>query len=911
MNTDPMNSCACGACQDASSETPLVVHNPAGQDSLRYRVGTHSAFKASMLQALSASDALRSLSTREEEDPSIALVDAWATVLDVLTFYQERIIQEGYLRTADERLSLVELARHISYRPKPGVAAQTWLAFSMDESPGAPTAAIVPAGTKVQSIPGQDEKPQLFETIEPITARVAWNALQPKLRQAQVIGKGSTNLFLQGVNVQVQIGDVIAIVGEERIDFSGSENWDVRTISAIETDLSAGLTRISWREGLGHDSPLVYPGSNAKVFIFRQRASLFGFNAPDFRLFGKDQQANFDSTNAKSPDWPNYRLIPDSGTLLYTDTVYPKFVSDSWIALQTPEYTELYRVVKNDTEAKTAYSLSAKVSKLELDTGENFSKFNTRKTVVLGQSEALPLAETPLQSPVFGQKIELTAFEGSLQSGQKIILSGEPATHLKVTPRKVVLKKGNQETEVLLPLTFVPNAGQSAQLKTGEILEIAGAPELQLNGLLRWPLVRKGKPGHVDALESDFDAWTPAPPTPPNPLTNKPLLSESHYIDRVDGNTITLRETLKGVYLRSSLRINANVAEATHGESKMEVLGSGDGSRAFQKFKLKQKPLTYISADSSSGIKSTLQVRVNDLLWEEVPSFYGRGPLERIFVTLTDDDGTVSVQFGDGITGARLPSGTENVRAFYRIGIGLEGLVKAGQLSMLLSPQLGLKSAINLQAPYGAENPEAIEDIRSNAPLTVLGLDRIVSVPDYQFFANAFAGIGKARADLLWVGPEKILHLTIASAAQGAVAEETRKKLKTAIDAARHALFPVVLNSFTPVTFGLKAKIKTAAEYLPEQVLGQVKNALEAAYSFEHRDFAQSVSASEIIAVMQGIKGVIAVDLDELGGKNPFGSQLFKLKAAAAQWDNGAILPAELLLIDPAQIILSLWNNEN
>ena len=115
----------------------------------------------------------------------------------------------------------------------------------------------------------------------------------------------------------------------------------------------------------------------------------------------------------------------------------------------------------------------------------------------------------------------------------------------------------------------------------------------------------------------------------------------------------------------------------------------------------------------------------------------------------------------------------------------------------------------------------------------------------------------------------------------------------------------------TSSAFGLKAKIKTAAEYLPEQVLGQVKNALEAAYSFEHRDFAQSVSASEIIAVMQGIKGVIAVDLDELGGKNPFGSQLFKLKAAAAQWDNGAILPAELLLIDPAQIILSLWNNEN
>jgi hypothetical protein len=912
MNTDPLNSCACSACNDANHDTLPATHNPAGLDTLRFRAGTHSSFKASMLRALSTAGPLRALSTREDDDPGIALIDAWATVLDVLTFYQERIVQEGYLRTADERLSLVELARHISYRPKPGVAAQTWLAFNMDESAGAPKAANVPAGTKVQSIPGQDEKPQLFETIEPITARTAFNALKPLQRRAPLLGKGSTNLYLQGANVQVQIGDVIAIVGEERLDFSGSENWDIRTIAAVEIDAHADRTRIFWREGLGHDDPLIYPGSKAKVYVFRQRASLFGFNAPDFRLFGKDQQANFNGTNnVNSPNWPGFRLIPDSGTTLYTDTVYPKFVSDSWIALQTPEYTELYRIIKNGTEAKTAYSLSAKVSKLELDSGENFSKFNDRKTVVLGQSELLPLAEMPLLSPVFGQKIELEGFEGTLQIGQKIILSGEPALYLKVTPRKVVIKKGSQENEVSLPLTFIPKSGQSAQLKAGETLEIAGAPETLDNNLLRWPLVRNGKSGHVDALESDFEVWTPAPETPANPLTDKILQSESHIIEQLDGNTITLQDKLKGVYLRSSLRINANVAEATHGESKMEVLGSGDGARIFQKFKLKQKPLTYTLADTSSGVKSTLQIRVNDLLWEEVPSFYGRGPLERIFITLTDDDGSVSVQFGDGITGARLPSGTENVRAYYRIGIGLEALLKANQLSMLLSPQLGLKSVSNPEAPFGAENPEAIEAIRSNAPLTVLGLDRIVSVPDYQFFANAFAGIGKARADLLWNDAERILHLTVASAAAGAVDDEVQKKLKNAINAARHALFPVQINSFTPVTFGLKAKIKTAAEYLPEKVLEQVKDALEAAYSFEQRNFAQPVSASEIIAIMQGIEGVVAVDLDELGGKNPFGTQLFKLKAAAARWDTGQILPAELLLIDPAQITLSLWNNEN
>ena len=59
---------------------------------------------------------------RDDDDFSIALLDAWATVADVLTFYQERIANEAYLRTATERLSVLELARLIGYQLRPGVA---------------------------------------------------------------------------------------------------------------------------------------------------------------------------------------------------------------------------------------------------------------------------------------------------------------------------------------------------------------------------------------------------------------------------------------------------------------------------------------------------------------------------------------------------------------------------------------------------------------------------------------------------------------------------------------------------------------------------------------------------------------------------------------------------------------------
>jgi hypothetical protein len=91
----------------------------------------------------------------------------------VLTFYQERIANEGFLRTATERLSVLQLARAIGYELKPGVAASTYLAFTLDDSAAAQSEVTIPAGTQVQSIPvKKGELPQTFETA-PISSLAA------------------------------------------------------------------------------------------------------------------------------------------------------------------------------------------------------------------------------------------------------------------------------------------------------------------------------------------------------------------------------------------------------------------------------------------------------------------------------------------------------------------------------------------------------------------------------------------------------------------------------------------------------------------------------------------------------------------------------------------------------------------
>src|SRR5262245_40071872 len=155
-----MNEPTCCFCAVLTAQTALELTNRPGLTAIAYRIGTHAQFKQRMLARLSAAEraALAGLQTREDDDFAIALLDAWATVADVLTFYQERLANEGFLRTATERRSVLELARLVGYSPRPGVASTVYLAYTVDENAEGPVE--IPVGARVQSVPGPDELPQ-------------------------------------------------------------------------------------------------------------------------------------------------------------------------------------------------------------------------------------------------------------------------------------------------------------------------------------------------------------------------------------------------------------------------------------------------------------------------------------------------------------------------------------------------------------------------------------------------------------------------------------------------------------------------------------------------------------------------------------------------------------------------------
>src|SRR5690349_17706555 len=100
---------------DGTTLEPERTANPPGLAALNYRLGTHPSFFERMRDRLrgqvvpdAALPPLATLTTRDTDDPAIALLDAWAVAADVITFYQERIANEGYLRTATERRSALE-----------------------------------------------------------------------------------------------------------------------------------------------------------------------------------------------------------------------------------------------------------------------------------------------------------------------------------------------------------------------------------------------------------------------------------------------------------------------------------------------------------------------------------------------------------------------------------------------------------------------------------------------------------------------------------------------------------------------------------------------------------------------------------------------------------------------------------
>lgn len=941
MSQDGRNDCGC--CAGIHAATPALLFNRPGLSAIAYRAGTYQTFRQSLHARLSDGrwPILRGLRTRDDDDFTIALLDAWALTGDILTFYQERIANESYVRTATERLSILEQARLLGYQLGPGLAASTHVAFTLEESPGLPEQAAQPVtlaiGTKVQSVPGPDEQPQIFETIEAIDARPAWNALAAQHTESQSLSWDMTEVWLVGTNVGLTVGEVLLIVAESGAGFETS----IRRVTAVVSHPS----RLSTQVRLAGISPTAgtIVATQPGVYVLRSQASPFGHNAP---LQPQYSGGQFQGT------FSEWALDPgETVTRLTLSSRNDKVLKDSFVVIEQDDPDDgarrwTFATITDVVHRSVArYGIAGNGTRLSLSSGwakGADSKLDLLRTMTIAvQSEALVLAELPLPYPVYGNVVSCEQLVEGLVAGRPLAVSGT-RQRIRVTavPRGSTQKApavnlpgdGPDLPDVPgieLPPILLLDSGGVVFLSVGDMLSLVAAP-LAVEGSVLTPLTppefgaaltaaspptlrlhvmdRDGQTGSITLSAGSIEMVAPSDGDETVSeivfLHDNPASAVTHDRDRT---TLQLAGALIHVYERTTLRINANVAAATHGESVKEPLGSGDASVPYQQFTLRQPPVTYVSADTPDGSASTLKVYVNEVLWEEVPFFYGHGPTERIYITRRDDEGRTTVRFGDGISGARLPTGQNNVRAEYRKGTGLGGLVRAGQLNLLMSRPLGLKGVVNPEAAQGAEDPESRDEARTNAPLTVLTLGRAVSLQDYEDFARTFSGIAKAQTVWVWDGRKRSIFLTVAGPSgelldeDGSVITQLKESLRTYGD----PFVAFTVKPYRQAWFQIEGTVTIAPDHVSDVVMMAISADLQSRYAFEARAFGQPVALSEVIAAIQAVPGVVAVDLDRFARSNQAlpAMQPRLIADRPAMGADGLVPAAELLLLDPASLM--------
>jgi hypothetical protein len=763
----------CACCSAPAPRAPAEIMNRPGLSQIAFRIGTFATFRQTMLEAIAAEPALTALTTRESDDYAITIFELFAAVGDVLCFYNERIANELFLRTASERDSILRLVRLIGYQLRPGLAATGLLTFSLDA--GAQTR--IRRGLKVMSVPGQDEQPQIFETIEQIIAHGDINALPVFAPPApfNAFASGQASAPLAASPEPLTQGDSLIFYGGSTIEEKKVEKREVLARGERLT-FSPPVQAAGWTAATAHaekvERRLRFFGHNlsATYNYFDTSTSI----PPDKRWKSTTDPVNFAAGNQAYPLDARYDDLRPGARVLV----------DAGPAAAAPRFR--LRTVKATHEQHTSFGgVSATVT---------YVTFNAHL-------DAIPDRRQARIYQLGSRDINFRAFD-------------YPAA---LTGGTIAIRFSAGQTDTAL--------GGLAQLVKGRRILLESGTIKHVTTVTAAEPYASAAGGPFDHLLVDFNPGLPQ----------------------------TFGETL----------LKGNIAQSSHGETQPdETLGNGDATRTFQKFRLGRAPLTYLATSASLSGEAELEVRVNGELWKAVPSLYARRPTERVYTARRTDPGDTILTFGDGRTGARIPTGAMNVTARYRKGIGLAGRMKVDQLTTPLERPVGLRAVTNPFAADGAADPETRDDARGAAPTTVRTFGRIVSLRDFEWLATSSGMVSRAYVSWVWHELQRAVHLTVAAPEGLPLSPTAMTTLYHALTAARDPNRRLFLANLIRIPIVVKARILPDPALEPDKVLENARAALTALFAFETMPLGAAVHASQVYAAAQSAEGVRAVGLE-------------------------------------------------
>lgn len=292
----------------------------------------------------------------------------------------------------------------------------------------------------------------------------------------------------------------------------------------------------------------------------------------------------------------------------------------------------------------------------------------------------------------------------------------------------------------------------------------------------------------------------------------------------------------------------------------VEPLGTSDGS-ILQEYSLSNNPVIGGSVTvwvENPAYNAAALINTADPLvqWFEVSTLQDAISTDIAWSQTTDENGVVTISFGDDINGAVPPAGLK-LYAGYRVGGGTIGNLSSNQITDIASPITGV-AVSSSTAMTGGADAESIDQIRVNAPRAYRTQDRAVTLADFGNLALGVSSVSQANAvantySNVTVYLTAVGNTTPTQGLLDVVTDYLQQRAMAGATVTAQAASFVGVNigsTGTPVVVGCDPR------YNPTAIQTKATQAIQGLFDPAKTTFAQRLSASAVYSVVNAIPGV-------------------------------------------------------
>ncbi len=817
---------------------PAEITNRAGLDRIAYRIGAYGTTRRWLLEQLDRTEALAAWTYRSADDPGIALYEGAALLVDSLAAYQEAYANEAYLRTAAWRESVADLVRLTGYRLTPGLGGKGTVAFVVSGT----KPVTIPAGVAVQATLASDPQQADFATSEEVVALPHLSKFSLVRPQAPGWMQAGTRKLVvaRDTPLTFQKNDRIAVgvMGPEGAHLGYGETV---IVESVETWHGRSVLTLK-----GPIRKLPAPQRTLTAVKLGKTSHFVGHTAPPIHV----------TVNASG--------VPHGEAVGYERFLGSTF-AESFPAQAANQIAIEPRA--NDLALGTRLAIQIVVRPHQ----EIHEEVATAGLMMRNLGEVTAYGNRSVAWFLLAQVAD--AHSVTVKYGSLVV----PATFVTLAQKlgfqiggggRFDIRQGQVDTVLGEPFTVEP-AWEYVPAPTTHLVYWGTSP-LDLKER-RIGILPAGKPSYTATV---LDVL---------PHGDRATVILDRHVDVADfgeGNATS---------------VVGNLADVTEGKrEKPVVLGSGDDRASFQSFAIPKTPLTYLAPGAPE-----LEVIVAGRIWKHVPVLFGQPSDAEVYIVRQDETGKSWVQFGDGKTGARLPSGVDNVSVRYRTGAGAYGPLAddARPSADRTVPQVTDVELVGVVA--GGSEPEAAATAKIAAPARVQTLDRLVSITDIEAEALAIGGVARARARWAIVHGSSVIQVTLLMqpnrTAELADAHASLVAANRTRGPQRH---PIVIVPGGFAYTHLDLTIAIDASFDPQPVRDAASAAVRALFS--QRDFGEAEYAMRIEGVAQNVDGVRWAVVNTFGGLGLADDPAtLAVPAAPTRADVVACAPTHVLQLGP------------